>query len=526
MRNRLLIGSLVGSVNNGLLAIILLCSGIAFAANDMPEVRFTVDRFVVEGENPLSDHKTKAALTPFLGEHDGLESLEEAAKALEETLKDNGYTFHRVLIPPQKLKDGRVKLNVLAFRLGDVTVEGHSWFSEENVRRSLPLLQKGRSINTRKIARMLQVVNDHPAKKTAVFMRQGEIPETVDTRVQVREGKPYQFFSSFTNTGDPDTGRTRLSLGLQHSNLFDRDHAATVSYTTSPEFVSDVTQVGIHYRIPVYQLSSVVSLFFSHSEVDQGLIADFFDVSGKGDFGGGSIEYTLIPVGVYSHKLSLGFQDRLFENDTAFESTTIGLDVRSRPVNLRYTGRVERAEGIGTFYIDGVVNARSGNNNDNVAYDAVREGAETNWKALRYGADLDMVLPKKWRLRAKLSGQQADQALIPGEQFGIGGVRSVRGFDEREVTGDTGQQISTEVWTPSLPYNLRLVGFLDAGYVRLDTPPPGGTPDEFISGTGIGVRWFWKDKFSLSVDAAVALDGTPETDSGDEKFHFSLFFRY
>ncbi len=80
-------------------------------------------------------------------------------------------------------------------------------------------------------------------------MRQGKVPETVDVRVQVKEEKPYQIFSSFTNTGDPESGRTRLSIGAQHSNLFDRDHSATLSYSTSPEFISDVTQLGAHYLV-------------------------------------------------------------------------------------------------------------------------------------------------------------------------------------------------------------------------------------------------------------------------------------
>jgi len=500
--------------------------GVTTAPAAEPQVRFTVRGFEISGENPLCVQVTRKALSPYLGEHEGLAGLEQAARALEKVLKEKGYAFHRVVIPPQKLKDGVVTLKITAFRLGQVTVEGNQRFSEENIRNSLPALQEGEALNTLEVARMLEVVNAHPAKKTAVFLRNSPEPKTIDARIQVRDQRPYRVFSSLANTGDAETGRTRLSLGVQHSNLFDRDHALTLSYTTSPEFVRDVTQLGINYRLPVYRIPADISLFYSYSEVDQGRVAEFFDVSGKGNFCGAGIDYTLLPRGIYSHKITFGFQDRLFKNDTLFGGTNIGQDVRSRPVSLRYTGRVEKVKGNGGFYVEFAVNTGSGADNDDAAYGAVRAGAETNWTAVRYGADLDLALPKNWRFRGRLTGQIAGDPLIPGEQFGVGGVRSVRGFEEREVSGDSGRQLSAEVWTPPLIRNIRVVGFLDMGWSRIKNAASDQSADEFLAGTGLGIRWFWKDKLSLSIDAALALDGADTTEAGEGKVHFNLFFRY
>ena len=48
----------------------------------------------------------------------------------------------------------------------------------------------------------------------------------------------------------------------------------------------------------------------------------------------------------------------------------------------------------------------------------------------------------------RADGQWAGQPLISTEQFGIGGVNSVRGYHEGEVFGDTGWHMSLEQKTP------------------------------------------------------------------------------
>lgn len=527
MRNRLLKNRVVGAAAGMVLVLVALVVLPPRApAGEIPRVRFTVTRFDVAGDNPLSQSVTHMVLAPYLGDHEGLAGLESAAAALDRTLKERGYAFHRVVIPPQKLKAGAVTLEIHTVNLDMVVVEGNRYFSADNILASLPALRSGRSLNTREIARSLQVANAHPAKKVAVFIRQGETPDTLVARVEARESRPYQLFSSAANTGDDSTGRMRVSVGAQHSNLFARDHTLTLSYTTSPEFPRDVSQMGAHYRLPIYPLAAGLSVFYSRSEIDQGRVADFFDVSGRGNFGGAAVDYTFFPSGTYSHQMNLGFQDRLFENDTLFGDADLGQDVRSRPLSLRYSGRIEKARGNGGFYVEYAANIPSGSGNDADAYRAARAGAEPEWFAIRYGADLDLDLPRRFRFKARLSGQATDAPLIPGEQFGLGGARSVRGFDEREVSGEQGQQISAEVWTPALWENLRLAGFMDAGWLRVADPAPGQAADAFISGTGLGLRWFWKNWLGLYLDAAYVLDGAGETETGDTKLHLNLFLRY
>src|SRR3990172_9952441 len=124
-----------------------------------------VKQFVVEGENPLSDQETQAILAPHLGKNKSLTTLEAAAIALENALRDKGFAFHRVIVPAQRPVAGEVKLRILQFPLAQVSVAGNQHFSNENVLNSLPALEAGKPPQVKELARQLSLADEHPAKR-------------------------------------------------------------------------------------------------------------------------------------------------------------------------------------------------------------------------------------------------------------------------------------------------------------------------------------------------------------------------
>jgi hemolysin activation/secretion protein len=491
-----------------------------------PGVRSEVKKIVVEGENPLTVFQTRKILDAYLGEYEGISHLEEAAKGLENELIDKGHAFYRVIVPPQRVVDHIVKLKIIKFSLDQIDVEGNKHFSKENILASIPSLQKGATPNTNDIARSIQVANQHPAKQVAVFVRESAHPERIDARVETQDVRPYQFFTNLNNTGTSNPGRLRLSVGAQHNNLFDCDHSLTLNYTTSPENVSDVRQYGISYRLPIYSLYSHLSLFYIYSEMDQGLVGDFFDVSGRGTFSGINLDYTLSPIAAYNHHLSLGFQDRMFEDNSTFNSVLFGADVRSTPLIVRYNGRFEKRWGTGGIYVEYAQNLGIGSHNNDASYTAVRAGADKAWEVYRYGANIDLNLPQSWSLKFNFSGQKTHEPLIPGEQFGTGGVRSVRGYEEREVAGENGQQFNVELWTPTFGYNTRCLLFADGGRIKREPPHTGYEDAETMASAGVGIRWHWKSYLNVSVDFARAFKDSTVTRAHHYKLHFNIFVRF
>lgn len=498
-----------------------------------PEIKFMVSEFKVTGANPLDATKTRASLDPFLGDFDGLDGLLAAADSLQQTLNKQGYTFYKAVLPPQTLEGGVVILDVVPLKFGDINLEGNEHFSNDNILRSLPSVVSGNTPDTAAIAQNLETLNRHPSKKTNVRLRQSKQAAAVDAIVSVKDKRPYQFFAGLNNIGTRQTGRSRLSLGGQYNNLFDLDHKLTLSYTTSPENISDVTQVSANYELPMYRANGFLSAFYSFSDVNIGQVGDF-EVSGAGRFWGLSYTQVLRKLSKYRHQWSLGLQNRFFENNVDFLGLLpIGVDVRSFPITLTYQGTYVNEQWAGSYTATYSRNLAIKDKNDDLTYSLSRAGAQSNWDALRINGNLSYKLPHNWLIRSTLDAQYAGEALIPGEQFGLGGWRSVRGLDERSVTGDNGLRTSFEAWTPNFPqvFGLRFLLFVDIGFRDREDPQAGEVDTDTLSSVGVGARWQWKNQLNASLDYGhtIAEGEGPTAAAKDEagvKWHFNLYYRF
>ncbi len=528
MRNPLMIKN---SRFSGVLFLVLAAVAIqAFPAVGAggDGIQFWVDRFAIDGNAPVSGEAVDAVLSGFTDRHLTFADLEAAAGALEKAFQEAGFPFYKVGVPPQRIVDGEVRLRVISFPLRDIRVEGNQNFGVENILRSLPPLIIGESPNTLDVAQALQFANEHPSKRAAVFVKQQEGGDGIAARVEVRDTRPYQIFASINDTGTTNPGRTRTAVGLQHSNLFDRDHILTATYTTSPENVDDVSQYGADYRLPIYSLSTEVGAFYTYSEIDQGTVGGFFDVSGRGQFFGISATHTLAPIEAYSHKAAIGYQDRFFDNETRFGGALVtpDADVRSTPLSFRYSGSYAPKNLTIDGYLAWEFNTGIGDYNKQLNYTANRADASDEWDKLTGGLSFKQTLTSDFQVRGRVNGQFSNQALIPGEQFGLGGSRSVRGYEEREVSGDYGIQGSIEAWSPSLFFGSRLVAFADAGEVRVFLPQDAGTEHLSVSSVGAGLRWNWKGYVDITLDAAYAFNDAVTTEAGDARLLYQVFLRY
>ena len=503
------------------------------AAEEPPPIRIAVNAFEVSGPNPIDENSTAVILEPFIGSFDSLDGLLGAVDALQNALNNRGFTFYRVILPPQTLEGGVVVLEIAAVTFNTVSIEGNKHFSEDNIIASLPSVSLGEIPDTQVIAQNLDTLNRHPSKKTNVRLRQSKSSNQVDAIVTVEDKKPYLLFAGLNNIGTRQTGRTRLSLGGQYSNLFDRDHKITLSYTTSPENVSDVTQVSANYELPMYRANGFVSAFYSFSDVNVGQVGDF-EVSGAGRFWGLTYTQLMRKRGNYRHQWSLGLQNRYFENNVDFLGLLpIGVDVRSFPISLSYQGQYVQDKISASFTSSYVRNMAIKDRNDGATYALARFGAKSDWDLIRLDGQFSYRLPEDYLLRTTMSAQWAGEALIPGEQFGLGGWRSVRGLDERAVTGDNGARFSVETWTPALVdwYGIRLLAFVDIGFRDREKVQLGEVDTDTLSSAGLGLRWNWQSALSASLDYGhmIAEGEGPTATAKDEngvKWHFNLYYRF
>ena len=497
-----------------------------------------VRSFQVQGNTLLDAAAVQAALAPHTGART-LADLQKAAQAVQALYVQAGWAAVVVYLPPQPVADGVVTLNVVEGKVGQVLVQGNQRLSAARVRAALPSLVQGATPRVRRIDAELQIANENPGRSMAVLLGPGAAPGEVQATVKVDEQPVHRFSASLDNSGNSRTGELRLGLGWQHADLTGHDDALSVNLQTSPTEPSMVRVASLGYRWPLPGLRAAVDLFAAYSNVDGGtqtIAAGDLSFAGAGRILGARTVWYLPRLGEFDQRLTTGLESRAYLNDCSVAGLPAGAcgaageSVSVQPLSLEWAA--QQGGSTPMLFTVGVTHnlALGGKHGDQADFDAVRPGAPRRYTVWRGGAQGSMPVLEDARVAARLSLQHSGDALVSGEQFGLGGALSVRGYEERELSGDSGWQLSVELLSPRLgadwlpaSADLRLLAFADAGEVHNQDGLAcrAGSATCRASSVGVGLRLGW-GPVQLRADVARAMQNAITTERGDWRAHVAI----
>ncbi|MYM26947.1 BamA/TamA family outer membrane protein [Duganella sp. CY15W] len=520
-----------------LLAGSLLAAAVASAwaadTADDSAIRFEISHFEVKGNTLLPPAEIDALLSKYSGKQRDFGDVQRALEALEAVYHERGFNVVTIELPEQELNGGVVVLRVVETKIGRVSVKNNQYFDEANIRRSLPALQEGQSPNLKTISANLKQGNESPSKQVTMKLQSGEKDDEVDAVLDVKDESPWKVMANADNTGTEATGKTHLGVILQNANLFGRDHLASLQYTTSAEEPGRVKVYGAGYHIPLYGLGDSLDFFASYSNVDSGTVsagALNLAVSGKGAVYGARYNQALVKRGEIESRLSYGVDVKAFKNSVQYQGTELGNNVTVHPLSISYQANAPIALGEVGGQITLLRNISGGSNGGPASFNLARVNSKPDYTLLRFGGSITRALENQWQLRAIVNGQYTSDALIPGEQFGIGGATSVRGFIEREIANDTGASLNLEAYTPNLcsraGWNCRLLGFYDSAYVHRNKAQPGEIVSTSIASAGIGARFVLSTYVNLQLDYGHVLRAGATTRADANRLHLRLGLAY
>lgn len=501
--------------------------------------KFEIRRYLLEGNTLLAQERVDQVLAPFIGPNRDFGDVQRALEALQGAYQAIGYGGVEIRLPEQELERGEVRFIVIEVKIGGVSIEGNQHFSAANIRRSIPSLREGITPNSHEIAESVRLANENPSKQTAVLLRGSERDGHVDATIRVADINPRRWSVSLDSTGNQNTGRGRVGIAYQHSNLHDRDHVLTAQFITSPTQVEDVNVFGLGYRIPLYDRGDSVEFVAGYSNVDSGSVQNLFVVSGQGSVFGARYNQALPKWRDLEHKLTYGLDYRAYQNQVAPDGSPDSLvpDITVHPFSLTYSAN-RRATGQDlSFYLNATQNIPGGN--DGTDEDFKKQGARfgvgtASYRFYRGGFNYVRVVKDDWQVRANFNAQYSDDALVSAEQFGIGGADSVRGFNERYASSDKGHRTTLEVYTPDVAKRvglgdgrLRFLAFYDTGALRRNYAQVNEQEAVHLDSGGFGLRFSYKNYLTARLDVAhVFHDGSgysePDSRRNIQKAHFSM----
>ena len=504
------------------LPVIVAMESTVSAAED----RFPISKIEFQGNFLFSEEVLQNATGGFLGDNKTVKDLEMIQNAVFSVYNKAGYKLVSVVIIDRPDSAGLLTVIVKEDILRNVKITGNKYLHDSHIRQALPALKTGYPTNVNELDKQLLVANEYPSRVLAISLKPIEVG-VFEAIVTVTEGKMITHTISLDNTGnrnqDPLRGRYRFA----HTGLGGRRDATGIFiYSRSPS--NNIQQYLAYYNQPLSPKGDSIYLMGAYSNSKTGLTQTGygnFNVAGQGHFY--SLHYVYPIYRTLSTKLALdfGIEYRNSIDNTVTEEGNIKLfqDINSLPLSIstqyNWQGKTDNV----SFNITYVRNIPGGYLNDDETYYVVRRSSSSQYQLWRGTINYLHRFKNGWIFNNRYDWQYTTQPLIPDEQFGLGGVRSIRGFEEREALGDKGVSTSFELYTPPLGHGVRLLAFYDIGqFWSFDTNFYGDlVGPTTLSSAGIGLRWTINKTFSLNVDYAYVIKGyiTPEHDA---RIHFDL----
>ncbi|MEQ6341181.1 MAG: ShlB/FhaC/HecB family hemolysin secretion/activation protein [Gammaproteobacteria bacterium] len=501
---------------------------------------FDVTEYRVEGNTVLPVIKIEKVLYPHLGTAKKIEDVEKARADLEKAYRDAGYPTVLVDIPEQDVNNRMVRLRVTEGKVEKVRVVGSRYYSQGHILEKFPALTQGGVLYLPDVQKGLGQVNRNADRRVTPILRPGKTPGTVEVDFKVEDKLPLHASLELNNRYSGNTSPLRLTGMVRYDNLWQREHSLSLQYQTAPENTSEVSVLSASYLLPVPDSDKLIAMYAVRSRSNVAAVGNI-SVLGQGDIYGVRAILPLPQRDRYFHSLSLGFDYKDFkENVTLLGADSIRTPISYLPFSVQYNATIQGDRGVTqadvglNFALRGLADKRIDCFGQDVSqFECKRHNAKANYLYLKAGLQRAQKLPLGMTLVARIDGQLADQPLISNEQFGAGGVDSVRGYLMFERLADNGMRGSLELRSRSFAKALSarvddfyVLGFLEGAKLRVSQPLPGQLSRFDLSSAGVGARFRGWRHLNMAVDAAVPFTSTAYTTAGDVRFHFRLAYEF
>ncbi|MCM8807060.1 MAG: ShlB/FhaC/HecB family hemolysin secretion/activation protein [Candidatus Omnitrophica bacterium] len=498
------------------------------------ERKIEIKKFKITGNKKVSLSEIEKITKEYEGKEITVSELKIISDKITEIYWNKGYITSFAYVPPQKIIDGIVEINVIEGKAGKIKIEGNKYYTNTFIENHFEKVKKEEVLNNRTLERSLLILNEYPKLNVNVNLTKGEELGLTDLIINVKE-KSYPFnFSIFGNNyGSRYTGRPRVGFTFDLGNLTKHGDVLSLTGIGNIQDLDSMNYYKIGYTLPLMGTGAKIGVSWSHMKymIDKEL--NPLEVEGKSDIYSLFLSYPFIRSRFQNLSLfaSLNYKDMknyLFEktylnSDDRYSTLEIGLQRDRLYTNSHLYWTAKATFGLGTFF---------GGMSDEEYTNSSRPGlADGTWIKLNIDV-VDIFKIGPTQLIARLSGQLTTDNLLTGEQMILGGPETVRGYPTGEYLGDYGYFVSLEWRTPLIPGNFSInkyanwAFFIDHGSVYKNDILPGEEKSHKATGVGAGLRIGVPNCFQLRFDAAKRIAGEEPSDKDDWKYWFQAIISF
>ncbi|MEJ1971408.1 MAG: ShlB/FhaC/HecB family hemolysin secretion/activation protein [Lacunisphaera sp.] len=485
----------------------------------------------VSGEVLLETGEFTALVTPYLGRPLTQRLLNQLTRDVVLYFRQHGRPVVDVLVPEQNISSGNVQILVVEGHLGQVRVEGSKWFTDAQISAAVRA-PRGEIIEGAPLLEDMTWINRNPFRQTDLVFMRGEQPGETDVVLRTRDRYPLRVYLGYEDSGNALTGYDRVLAGVNWGNAFGLDQQLNYQLTASPDFKKLVAHSG-SYIIPIPSLRDTLTFFGSYAESQPELEGGFFDLTGRSWQVSARYQVPLVARGGWTSEFTGGVDFKRSNNNLSFGGTQVFAE-ETDVVQAILALSTRHADKRGTTTAELTVALSPGgltDGNHTAPYQIARAGARPDYAYALLEIERVTNLPHGWSWLVRGTGQLASTNLLGSEELGLGGARSLRGYEDREANGDDGLVLVNELHGPLLRViadgRLDPLVFFDCGVVASHDPLPAEPSHLDLASAGVGLRYNLGGHFSLRADYGWQLKDSGVSDGRrDSRGHISVVLSY
>ncbi|MBI4641722.1 MAG: ShlB/FhaC/HecB family hemolysin secretion/activation protein [Candidatus Tectomicrobia bacterium] len=504
---------------------------------DAEKIKFVLEKIVVEGSTVYRENDLLPLYRQFLKKEISLADVYKIADAITIKYRNEGYILSRAFVPPQRISEGVVQLQVLEGYINEVIIDGPVRGRQKLLEAYGDKITRSRPLQAKVLERYLLLADDLPGVTAKSVLNPSGQPGASDLILIIVDHKTLDGNVNVDNRGTSFLGPFEASAGININSIFglyEQTGMRVILASPTPNDIEELIYLQVTHEEQLGTEGTKFSLFGNVSRSKPGNAPTFrlqeLEVVGNNITLSASLSHPFIRSRGQNSSATLRFIYRNSRTDLLGSTQS---EDRLRVVNLGLSyDFADRLRGVN------LVNMEVSRGLD--VLDATPPGPERTRaegrndfaKVAGQIFRLQQLAPS-WSLLGTVTGQYAFDKVLASEEFSLGGSQFGRAYDPAELTGDHGAALEVE-----LQYG-RTVGkryfkdfqayiFYDVGTVwRRKTLSETRPPMESLASAGAGARYNLTDTISgyLEVDKPLTREVTARGNS-NVRFFFSIGKRF
>ncbi|MBD2778920.1 ShlB/FhaC/HecB family hemolysin secretion/activation protein [Iningainema tapete] len=478
-----------------------------------PPQIFTVQQFEVIGSTVFSPEKLAEVLADYINKPITFAQLIEARSKITELYIKEGYVTSGAYIPEQTLTSGVVQIQVIEGKLEDIQITGTRRLNPNYIRSRIAL-GASTPLNQKRLLESLQILQLNPLiQNLSAELSTGSRIGSNLLVIKVTEADSFNTQIVLDNGRSPSVGSFRRQLQINEANLLGFGDSISLAYTNT----DGSNTIDASYSLPLNPRNG--TLTFSYNNTSADIIERPFNTL---DIESASQYYELTfrqpLVQTPNQEFALGITASRRESDVSsslFEQEEVPLSLLSPGADEKGRTRVSAVRFFQEWTSRNsqeVIAARSQFSLGTGAFNAtINDNApDSRFFAWRGQAQWVRLLAPDSLLLIRGDVQLASTSLLASEQFGLGGINSVRGYRQDFLLRDNGALASVELRLPILRVSqwdgvLQVTPFVDVGTAWNNSSNREENDTNTLASVGLGLRWSQGNNFTAGVQWGIPL---------------------